>query len=295
MASPKFLLITVLLALAVPSARAAEVSLQDGVASLVSTDPTLVFVGENHKTTGLARSVSALVTELRKHAAFDCVFLELPSDRKKELTTAIESGRLSAVSRVVVDAKIEPTLEAYRRLGWSEAKLEAAAKIWRANPAAVLATYPIDQGFIDLVRREKISVIPYDSETTDPETFDSLYYSLAREADPASVDLIMKAIASFDARSRLMGENIRASMREQSCSRGVIVVGYAHLYESKVLSVPLGRAVELSPLQRLLESEGLDSKVVIAESVVDGEPRLLFEASERFANYEGRLLSPNRK
>lgn len=269
------------------------ISVSGALKTLVSDQPSLIIVGEDHDNAGLARAVTTLAAALNDERKLNCIFLELPSDSKSELSAAIASDDLNAVATTILKGKLDTTLAAFKKLGYPDSLLEKIKKAWFADPIRVLRNYPIDKGLLELVRKRDITVIPYDSESDAPETYASMYYSVARQNDSSSHELAIGAVESFDVRSKIMGENIRASMKTENCTSAIVVVGYAHLYESKVLNEALGTSFDLSPLQTLLDREGLDSRVLIAEPSMEAtEPAIVFGADSRFANFAGKLLSP---
>ncbi|MEK7355936.1 MAG: hypothetical protein AAB250_05775, partial [Bdellovibrionota bacterium] len=190
------------------------------------------------------------------------------------------------------------TFEAYRRYGVDEAFLTETQRALFVNPVAAIDKFPVDQNFLDFVRKENVAVLAYDSESTSPETVDSLYNSILRSNEPPSTESALTSMKSFDTRSKIMRANISELSSEYDCKNSVVVVGYAHLFRTDYVMSAIGNVERLSPIQESLAIEGFSSQVLIARQSEDtGDPAITFgpDPMNRFEGYVGQLRSSPRK
>jgi hypothetical protein len=276
------------------------VDLDQAAKWILQSNPTLVFLGEDHTNLHLADGALALLTSLHQIRPVKCLFVELPSDLQNDVDASVaqlDPIKLYKAMNIIMKPAY---LGALARMGYDTDRLAISSR----NIDAIIekVDYPemnrisLSDDLLFFVRANGIHMLAYNVDSKSKEFMDGTYYIFMDELAKPSSDRDILSLQAVYARSQIMEKNILEKAKSHECTNAVVIVGQQHLMNQEFIKSQWGQMIPFTSMQTSLEKEGYSSAVVIAHSSRGAMPSTKFvlnvETAGEFERCVGSLLTP---
>ncbi len=264
------------------------------VHEVLKPNTQIVIVGEDHKNPGLAVGILDLLKSALRYQNFNCLFLEISGDLEGLLNEAIMRENIKDFSLIISETNTRLYVNSYRKIGYRDDQLASIETYFRSHQADPLVNYPFNKETLAFLNRNKISVIAYDEDSNGIEIQNTSYFQIVDKLYPHDSRRDVESMRNSNVRSSLMAQKITESFRTKKCEKGIVVVGYAHLYSALYFNLNFGSGLPLKPIQDILAQQKFEVKVLLAgRSKTDTKTNLslMSDTQNRFSHFAGNLFS----
>lgn len=266
---------------------------------ILQSNPTLIFLGEDHENLHLADGVLALLVNVHEIRPIKCLFVEFPSDLQADVDASVAAFDPIRLYRAFHTTMKPAYLEAFARMGYDSAGLAASSKnidavIEKADSRDMNSIF-LSDGVFFFLRMNSIPMLAYNVDSRSKELLDGVYYQFMVDLPAPDPDRAILNLQAINARNQIMIKNLLAKAKSHDCTNAVVIVGRGHLTNHRYIQSHWGKSIAFTSMQTSLETEGYSSVVVIVLSS-GGELDTQFmpnpDTSGAFEQHVGTLLTP---
>lgn len=264
------------------------------VHEVLKPNTQIVIVGEDHKNPGLAVGVLDFLKSARHYQNYNCLFLEISGDLEGPLNEAVMRENIKDFSLIISESNTRMYVNSYRKIGYRDDQLASIEAYFKNHQTDPLVNYPFNKETLAYLNRNKISMIAYDENSNGLEIQNTSYFQILDSLYPHDSRREVESMRNSNIRSSLMAQKITESFRTKKCEKGIVVVGYAHLYSALYFNLNFSSGLPLKPIQDILAKQNFAVKVILAghsktetKSAVTMTP----DTQNRFSHFAGNLLS----